>query len=98
MANIKKALEICMLKLISNACDVVRTTLGKIKKVSQPVSKFILHILPLWLAMNCRFTFMNMQRWGGRNEKSYRSMFSKTFDWFAFNYEVVKACGAKAPS
>jgi hypothetical protein len=34
---------------------------------------------------------MNMQRWGGRNEKSYRSMFAKTFDRFSFNYEVVRA-------
>jgi hypothetical protein len=24
--------------------------------------------------------------------KSYRRLFSKTFDWFRFNYEVVKAC------
>ncbi|MEI6950856.1 transposase [Paraflavisolibacter sp. H34] len=81
-----------MLNIISNAVGVCSAALSKIKKVSQPVTKFVLHILPLWLGMNCRLTFMNMQRWGGRNEKSYRSMFSKTFDWFSFNYEVVKAC------
>src|SRR5438093_11320620 len=45
--------------------------------------------------MNCLMTFMNMQRWGSRNEKSYRSMFSKKFNWFSFNYEVVKACFGK---
>jgi hypothetical protein len=84
-----------MLKLISNAFGVCRAALSKIKKVSQPVTKFILHILPLWLGMNCRITFMNMQRWGGRNEKSYRSMFARNFDWFSFNYEVVKACFGK---
>ena len=67
-----------MLKTISNAFEVVNTTLGKITKVSRPIRKFILHILPLWLAMNCRMVFMNMQRWAGRSEKSYRSMFSKT--------------------
>jgi DDE superfamily endonuclease len=81
-----------MLKPISNACGVCSAALSKIKKVSQPLSKFVLHILPLWLSMNCRMTFMNMQRWGGRNEQSYRRMFSKSFDWFSFNYEVVKAC------
>jgi hypothetical protein len=84
-----------MLTPISNACGVCRAALSKIKKVSRPVSKFILHIVPLWLGMNCRITFMNMQRWGGRNEKSYRSMFSKKFDWFSFNYEVVKSCFGK---
>ncbi len=84
-----------MLQPISNAFGVCRAALSKIKKVSQPVSKFILHIVPLWLSMNCRITFMNLGRWGGRNEKSYRNMFAKTFDWFSFNYEVVKACFGK---
>lgn len=84
-----------MLKTISNAYGVCSAALGKIKEVSQPVRKFILHIIPLWLSMNCRLTFLNMQRWGGRSEKTYRSMFAKAFDWFSFNYEVVKACFGK---
>jgi len=84
-----------MLKPISNAFEVVSTTLSKVREVSQPVRKFILHIIPLWLSMNCRYVFMNLQRWGGRSEKSYRSMFSNTFDWFCFNLEVVKACFGK---
>lgn len=84
-----------MLKPISSAFEVVRTTLSKITKVSQPVSKFIGHILPLWLAMNCRMTFMNLGRWGGRNEKTYRFQFAGAFDWFSFNYEVVRACFGK---
>jgi DDE superfamily endonuclease len=81
-----------MLKPISNAFEVVSATLSKVKEVSGPVRKFILHIVPLWLSMNCRYVFLNLQRWGGRNEKSYRSMFLKTIDWFSFNLEVVKAC------
>lgn len=84
-----------MLKSISNAFEVVETTLSKVKKVSRPVRQFVLHILPLWLSMSCRYVFMNMQRWGGRNEKSYRRMFSKTFEWFSFNLEIVKACFGK---
>ena len=80
-----------MLKMIPNAFEVVRTTLGKIKEVRQPASNFILHVLPLWLSMNCRMGLMNMQRWGGRSEKSYRAMFAKTFDWFGFNAELLKA-------
>lgn len=81
-----------MLKTISNACGVCRAALSKVKDVSLPVRKFIVHLIALWLAMNCRLTFLNMQRWGGRCEKSYRSMFSKAFDWFSFNLEVVKSC------
>jgi Transposase DDE domain len=79
-----------MLKTISNAFEVVRTTLGKIKNISRPVSKFILHLLPLWLALNCRYVFTNFHRWGGRTEKSYRSMFCKAFDWFCFNYALIQ--------
>lgn len=81
-----------MLKTVSNAFDVCSAALGKVKDLSRPVRKFILHIIPLWLSMNCRLTFMNLQRWGGRREKTYRSMFSKSFEWFSFNYQVVKAC------
>ena len=79
-----------MLKTISNACGVCSAALGKIKKVSKPTRNFIVHILCLWLSMNCRYVFTNMQRWGTRVEKSYREMFKKFFDWFSFNYELIK--------
>lgn len=79
-----------MLLLKSNAVRVVEATLAKVTKVSRPVAKFILHIVELWLAMNCRYVFTNMQRWGTRTEKSYRGMFSKHFDWFGFNYALVQ--------
>src|SRR5262245_9408059 len=84
-----------MLKTISNAFEVVETALSKVKEISQPVRKFILDILPLWLSMNCRYVFLNLQRWGGRNEKSYRHMFSKTIDWFSLNAAVAKASFGK---
>jgi hypothetical protein len=79
-----------MLVLKSNALRVVEATLGKVTKVSRPVAKFILHVMELWLAMNCRYVFTNMQRWGARTEKSYRQMFSTLFDWFGFNYALVQ--------
>jgi hypothetical protein len=31
-----------------------------------------------------------MERWGWMTEKSYRSCFKKLFDWFRFNYVLVK--------
>lgn len=80
-----------MLKTVSNACGVCSAALSKIKEVSRPVTKFILHVVPLWLSMNCRYVFMNMQRWGGRSEKSYRHMFARPFDWFSFNCALVRA-------
>jgi hypothetical protein len=73
-----------------NALRVVEATLGEIKKVKKPVSKFIIHIVELWLGMNCRYVFSNMERWGKMTEKSYRFGFSKFFDWFKFNYALVQ--------
>ena len=74
----------------SNALQVAEATIGKVKVVSGPVAKFVVHILELWLSMNCRYVFTNMERWGTRIEKSYRAMFGKFFDWSRFNYELVK--------
>lgn len=83
-----------MLKHQSNALKVVEATLAKITAVKKPVSKFVIHIVELWLGMNCRYVFSNMERWGKLTEKSYRHRFSKFFDWFGFNYELVhRHCG-----
>jgi hypothetical protein len=79
----------------SNALLVAEATLSKVTKVSKPIMGFVLHILELWLSMNCRYVFTNMQRWGSRMEKSYRRMFGKFFDWFGFNYELVKQSAGK---
>lgn len=79
-----------MLKPKSNALRVVDATLGKVTGVKKPVAKFIIHIVELWLGMNCRYVFSNMGRWGKMTEKSYRNAFSKFFDWFKFNYALVQ--------
>jgi hypothetical protein len=78
----------------SNALQVAETTLGKVTGVSKPVTKFIIHTVELWLGMNCRYVFSNMERWGSMTEKSYRNGFKKFFDWFSFNFHLVKHhCG-----
>jgi hypothetical protein len=83
-----------MQKTNSNALRVVEATLNKCTIVSKPLSKFIIHIVDLWLGMNCRYVFTNMERWGYMTEKSYRNNFVKLFDWFEFNFQVVKQhCG-----
>ena len=84
-----------MLKPKSNALRVVESTLGKATKVKKPVAKFVIHIVELWLGMNCRYVFSNMERWGSMTEKSYRNGFKKVFDWFGFNFELVKQHSGK---
>ncbi len=84
-----------MLKTKSNALKVVEATLGKVTGVTKPVSKFIIHTVELWLGMNCRHVFTNMERWGSMAEKSYRNGFKKFFDWFGFNFELLKLYAGK---
>jgi Transposase DDE domain len=84
-----------MLKPNSNALKVVDATLGKVTGVKKPVAKFVIHIVELWLGMNCRYVFSNMGRWGGMAEKSYRNGFKKFFDWFGFNFALVKRHAGK---
>ena len=78
-----------MLKTQSNALRAVEATLVKVTKVKKPFAKFIIHILGLWLGMNCRYVFSNMDRWGAMSEKSYRNSFAKVFDWFNFNFLLI---------
>jgi Transposase DDE domain len=84
-----------MLKPNSNALKVVEATLGKVTGVKKPVAKFVIHIVELWLGMNCRYVFSNMERWGSMTEKSYRNGFKKFFDWFNFNFMLLKQHGGK---
>jgi hypothetical protein len=79
-----------MLKTKSNALQVAETTLGKVTGVSKPVSKFIIHTVELWLGMNCRYVFSYIGRWGSMTEKIYCNGFKKIFDWFGFNFQIVK--------
>jgi hypothetical protein len=84
-----------MLKTKSNALRVVEATLSKVTGVKKPVSKFITHIVELWLGMNCRYVFSNMERWGTMTEKSYRNGFKKFFDWFSFNFQLLHQYAGK---
>jgi hypothetical protein len=79
-----------MLNSKSNAVRVAEATLSEVKGVKKPIEKFIIHIVKLWMGMNSRYVFSNMERWGKMTEKSYRNGFKKFFDWFSFNYELVK--------
>jgi hypothetical protein len=84
-----------MLKTKSNALSVVEATLSKVTGVKKPVLKFIIHIVELWLGMNCRYVFSNMERWGTMTEKSYRNGFKKFFDWFSFNFQLLHQYAGK---
>src|SRR4249919_1194896 len=84
-----------MLNSKSNAIRVAEAALCKITEVKKPVAKFIIHIVELWMGMNCRYVFSNMERWGKMSEKSYRNCFKKFCDWFGFNLHILRHYGGK---
>ena len=80
----------------STVLDVVSVTLDKVSKVSAPTQKLVFHIFELWISMNCRYVFTNMELWGLWAEKTYRNWFSKSFDWFDFNEKLTLQFSSKA--
>jgi Ni,Fe-hydrogenase I large subunit len=51
---------------------------------------FLLDLFDLWLCLHGRYNFMHLGRYGGKNESTYRQNFAKPFDFFLFNFHLVK--------
>lgn len=49
----------------------------------------MVHIVLLILSMRGRINFVQLQRQGKMNEKSYRNQFEKPFDWLCLNKHLV---------
>ncbi|MEL6844622.1 MAG: transposase, partial [Bacteroidota bacterium] len=54
-------------------------------RISKPRQKFIEHILLLYMGLKCRYTFLNMSRFGRYSDRSYRFHFGRYFDFLSFN-------------
>ena len=64
---------------------------NKIEGLKKPRKKFMISIIILYLSMRGRYTFKGMERYGGKNEKTYRLQFEETFDFLDFNLQLVKS-------
>ena len=70
--------------------------LGKMSEIGKVQSKFIVHILGLYMRLRGRYNFLNMGRYGLYGEQSYRLNFSKDFPFKAFNTTIIQNhCGAE---
>ena len=68
--------------------------LRKMSGIGKCQSKFIVHIIHLFLSMRGRKNYMMMSRYGNYGEQSYRQNFEKDFDFRAFNTELIQQhCG-----
>jgi len=64
--------------------------LRKISKINPWQYRFMMHLLPLWLAVRGRYNFTNLSRWGELGEDTYRKNFGRSFDWLSFNAALVE--------
>lgn len=70
--------------------------LQKMSGITKCQSKFITHLVVLFLSMRQRMTFMMMSRYGDYCEQTYRNQYSDTFDFRAFNTHLIhEYCGAE---
>ena len=49
--------------------------LGKMSEIGKVQSKFMVHIVGLYLSLRGRYNFLNMGRYGRYSEQSYRLKF-----------------------
>ncbi len=74
----------------------VEAILRKMSDIGKSQSKFILHIVRLYLSMRSRYTYLMMGRYGTYCEQSYRLNFEKDFDFRTFNKELISQhCGSE---
>lgn len=67
------------------------TILSKISDVGKWQGDFLRHLFRLALSFRGRFNFLNMERQGCYNEMTYRQNFERSFNWLAFNLELIMA-------
>lgn len=73
-----------------NAETLIVTILRKMSGIGNCQRRFITHIMLLYLRLRGRYNFENMSRYGAHSEKTYRTNFSKGFDWKLFNRELIQ--------
>ena len=77
--------------LLNKAESLISAIIAKIGNTTKSRQKFIYHLLNLFMGLRGRYNFMNMARYGGYNEKTYRNQMEQPFDWARFNTELILA-------
>lgn len=75
--------------LLNKAESLITAIIAKIGKTTKPTQKFIRHILILYMGLRGKYNFINMARYGNYAEKTYRNQMEKSFDFAAFNTELI---------
>lgn len=64
---------------------LVEKIVNKMEGLKKPRKYFMISVIILFLSMRGRYTFKGMQRYGKKNEKTFRLQFASKFDFLWFN-------------
>ena len=71
--------------------SIVAQILSQMSGLSGPQRKMLAHLLSLWPCVRGRFNFLNLSRYSSCCERTLRRHFAASFDWGAFNAQLLQA-------
>ena len=66
------------------------TILREMPEINKWQRDFFQHHLGLYLSLRGRYTYLNFERYGGKNELTYRSHHASGFAFRAFNRRLIE--------
>jgi DDE superfamily endonuclease len=66
--------------------------LRKMPQTNKWQRDFFIHLMGVFLRLRGRYTFVNLARYGDRNEMTYRNRFRSGFDFARFNAGLIENC------
>jgi len=71
--------------------EIFSAKLAKLPKLPQPLKKFLLELVVVFLICPGRYNFMNLSRWSSYNERSFRRNYDKDFAFVELNKLLIDA-------
>ena len=69
--------------------EIFKTTMVKMPNISQPLHKFLIHLVGVFLSAKGRYNFSNLSRWGELSERTFRRNYDKAFNFRYFNELLI---------
>lgn len=57
--------------------EILQTIMAKMPDISQPMRKFLVHLVQVFLSTKGRYNFTNLARWGELCERTFRRNYDK---------------------
>jgi len=79
---------------IFTKCGFSIAKVSVLNSINKPRRDFFLSVLWLFLSIKGKINFLQLARYGHKGEQHYRRQFEKSFDFAAFNTELIGSCAS----